>query len=754
VNSDSSAEPKGQVTVTRRELLRASGTLGLLSLVGCAGGSSGAAAASSPAPSPGTIPPFQLTSAVGGTNLPFAFGHAFRQGDVPPGSVALGNGKDWQCTPLTFWPDGSLKHAIIAGHVSCTANVPSVITFTTGPAPGGTSLTESNLASALPPTTVSVGSQVITLNSLVGTSALQRTVCGGPVMSNWIYMQVVPGNAQLSVWFDIRLYSGGAIEVFPWIENGWLLVRGSTEYPGQTCAVSIGGSNVFSKTINIMPQTRIPLVSGTASACSYWWNGTAVSNPQITPRHSTSYLMATKLVPNYPFGVTSAVYSLALKETYSPNWVGNLKGAMGATGYHPEIGILPKWSAIYLAGGADPRAYNSVIANGLGAGGWPVHYRDDTTREVPNYIAYPLISGTWGGSPTIPGWSPSAVNASTADSSPCAPDTAHQPSLAFLPWLLTARWFFLDELLLWDFWNYCHLNQATRGISSSDGSGASQVFQGQIRAQGWSLRTLAQALCAVQVTHPSYTSLYNAWAYNMASYNGVFVTGTISNYPVYGGTAGAGWKNNLGCLGLYGANNMSPYGTEGGSTPHWWDAPWMQAIVVMSIGYAWDLGLPESAQTQSDHRSVRDFGYSQFIGRAAPAGSGGWDYREFSEYVVPFGSVSTTPTAPTWFTDWASAYPTYVQYVNRVNRASLTALTAPAATTMYYQNNPLGPTDWATSSGTCMHFTALSYAADHGATGAASAWLRITQSSSFTSYAVGAWQANPLWGIYPRNPPA
>ena len=37
-----------------------------------------------------------LTSAVGGTNLPFAFGHAFKAGDVPAGQYVNSDLADWQ----------------------------------------------------------------------------------------------------------------------------------------------------------------------------------------------------------------------------------------------------------------------------------------------------------------------------------------------------------------------------------------------------------------------------------------------------------------------------------------------------------------------------------------------------------------------------------------------------------------------------------------------------------------------------------
>lgn len=733
---------------SRRELLRAFGFFGLLAMTGCGGGSSGASPGQQTTstytppttlPSTGTPSPFRLISAVGGTNLPFCFGHAFRQGDVPANLIAIGNSNDWQCTPLTYWPDGSLRHGVIAGHINCAANTVSTITFSIGVPQVGSAPTESMLATVLTnsPVSVNVGGQTISLNNLVGTQARQRTVCAGPVLSNWIYMQTLPGNNQMSVWFDVRLFNDKSVEIFPWVENGWLLAAGDTDY-NLPITVSIRGHSVFSQTLDICNHTRIPLVSGTATQCSYWLG----TNPQIVPLHDTNYLMATKLVSNYPFGVNASPYQFT--ESYTPNTLADVNPAMASTGYEPFIGILPEWSALHLAGGADLRAYNYVITNGLSAGSWSVHYRDQATNDVPTFVDYPQASINWSGTPTIP---PSSGKVNQSGGYPAIPDTAHQPSLAYYPWLLTARWFFLDELLLWNFWNYLQSNYTTRNGTTN--TGASYVlFDGQIRARGWNFRTLAQSLTAVPASHASYQSLVNAWAANMSSYCALYVEGTLD---------GGIWKNNLGCLGLYSGNatGSSPYGTNSGSTTYWWDAPWMQATIIMSVGYAWDLGLPMSAQAQSDHQVVRDFGYSQIVGRAGPANTPGvWDYRNFSEYQIPF-SYPATVAPGTWFPNWDAAYAVYEQYGN--NNFTALPVLSPSDTNMYYGASPL-PNDggaWTTSSGTAFHMAALTYAVEHGATGAAAGWKRIVSSPSFgyATSGVNGYLSNPLWALYPRNPP-
>lgn len=342
----------------------------------------------------GSVPPFQLVSGVGGSNLPFAFGHAFREGDIPAGKVAIGIGcTDWQCTPLTHWPDGSLKHGLIAGRITLPANSPTPISLSPGTAASGTALTQADLKAALPSVTVKVGSHVTNLNDLVNASAPHRTVCTGPVMSNWIYRQAVTGSAHLVVWVDVRMFKGGAVEIFPWVENGFLTVPNPINSV-QNCVVTINGVQKFSQSIDIKHHTRVPLISGVKFS---YWTG---ADPDITPMHDTSYMMAAKVVPNYPHGVTASAYRFS--ESYTPNFIGNTSAGMGSAGFANHIGVLPSWAATYLAGGGDPRAYRYVIVNGLAAGSWSIHHRNEVNAEVPTYTEFPKISITWSGTPAVP----------------------------------------------------------------------------------------------------------------------------------------------------------------------------------------------------------------------------------------------------------------------------------------------------------------------------------------------------------------
>ncbi len=84
----------------------------------------------------------------------------------------------------------------------------------------------------------------------------------------------------------------------------------------------------------------------------------------------------------------------------------------------------------------------------------------------------------------------------TNGDTPWTPDAAHQPSLAYVPYLITGDRFYLDELLFWANWDM-------GGIDSGYRDGAKGLINmNQIRGQAWSLRTLGEAAMALPDAHP------------------------------------------------------------------------------------------------------------------------------------------------------------------------------------------------------------------------------------------------------------
>jgi hypothetical protein len=671
-----------------------------------------------------TLPIFRLVSPNTQANAPFTFGHVFKQGDVASGFYVDSDLTDWQATPTTYWPDGSVRHAIIAGRTDLTANVlRSIALSASGTNRSGAALTEADLASALPATTLVCGAETITLGGLVGTAALQRTVCTGPVMSNWLYRKQLSGSNHLVAWFDVRLYKGGVVEIFPWIENGYLLVASPTN-DVRTYTFTIGVTQKFSQSLDIKHHTRVPLITGTAH--SYW-----TTDPQIAPKHDTAYMMVSKMVPHYGFAPSEAALSNTgeYPTTYTPNWLGTTRAFMSDTGYGNFIGILPNWSAGYCASGGDERAYKATIVNGMASGSWHVHYRDETHGHEPlKFTDFPDISDNWGGTPTVPA-STGGVN--QKDGINALPDRSHQPSLGFLPWLLTGRWYFLEEHLFWVTWNYLQSNYVTR-------EGAKAIyFDDQIRSRGWALRSHAQALAIIPDTHPCYLSLKSSWEYNTDAYEARHITGTRDS---------GAWVNNLGWLGSYSGypNHTSAY-FDGTSSGYWWDSNWMQATLALAFGTAWDFDLPQSSASKNSHAAVRNFAYKVPIGLAGDGTAGTYSYRRFATFEMPIGTDDFESPPDTWLANYGAVFA--VKESNGLDGASaLNAL--PAGTNIYYNNSPATVDMWASHSATAFCLSALVYAVSHGATGADAAYARITGAPN---YGTSEFANISLWAVAPRS---
>ena len=278
--------------------------LGLLVLCGAWGG----------APASATALPvaLELTSSSGGSNLPFTVGEGFQQGDVPSGSSVVGNMGTLQVIPKNRWPDGSLKYAIVSGRVTLSANIPTSISLSLGTSATTAALTTTDLRATNVTASIGAGSFGTVSWSGADFDAPSMTWVSGPEMSSWIYRKPIGSDPHLVGWLEVRLYAGGAVEVVPWVENGYLLVAGPTD-KNATYTFTLGGSQRFSRSTDLLNHQRMVLASG--STLSHWLG----ADPQVIPKHDVAYLQASKLVPTYA-GVTSSSSPLwtRITQSYTP----------------------------------------------------------------------------------------------------------------------------------------------------------------------------------------------------------------------------------------------------------------------------------------------------------------------------------------------------------------------------------------------------------------------------------------------------
>jgi hypothetical protein len=156
---------------------------------------------------------------------------------------------------------------------------------------------------------------------------------------------------------------------------------------------------------------------------------------------------------------------------------------MPNVGGRDDIGPVSGWGVRWLQS-QDPRALEILLANGDAAGSVPWHYRDETTGAAVSLDDHPTL------------WldARQKMYAAPADLLPSAfstagtgwqLDTAHQPSLSYLPYLLTGSRYHLENL-------QAQAAYVMGWVSPVNRQGADGILdQGPTRATAWSLRTLA-----------------------------------------------------------------------------------------------------------------------------------------------------------------------------------------------------------------------------------------------------------------------
>jgi hypothetical protein len=252
-----------------------------------------------------------------------------------------------------------------------------------------------------------------------------------------------------------------------------------------------------------------------------------------------------------------------------PMGIGTVEDYMPATGGRGDIGPLPSWTSHYLLTMA-PEIWNTVAGNGRLGGSWSIHYRDKDTGLPVSLDDYPRMTLLGNHSDTynpatdqfeaFPDCGPNGCSQPEQRS----PDTAHQPSLAFVPYLLTGDYYYLEELQFWANWNMFRANpgyrQAGDGLVKSD----------QVRGQAWSLRTLAQAAFITPDAHPMKSYFEQKMANNIEWYNAQYVEAA---------------HNPLGWISPLLSEDIDDDGSDEIVT-----SPWMDDFFTWAVDYVYQLG--------------------------------------------------------------------------------------------------------------------------------------------------------------------
>lgn len=348
------------------------------------------------------------------------------------------------------------------------------------------------------------------------------------------------------------------------VENTWAFKSDphSVTYDAQ---IFVDGKNVYSiQNLTHTDHARWRKV--------FWVGGT----PKVYVRHDLGYLKATGAVPNYdprirvPASVVVNLYKRYVASDRNPMEVSIVMKAMGTTGGRADIGPLPSWTVLRLLT-MDPRLMKVVRGIDSLAGSWPIHLRDEKTGRPVSLVNRPLLTIH----PNMLDWPknplPHADYGEWPDNTNLRPDVSHEPSLAFIPYLLTGDYYYLEELQFWAAWN------PLRTAPSYRGHGKGLMAWTQVRGQAWALRTLGQVAYITPDDNPMKTYWIQQLQNNLKWYNAHY-----TNNPN---------ANKLGAL-----HGLMPY------NHHRALAPWQDDYFTWMMSYLVDLGF-DNARPMLEYKS-------------------------------------------------------------------------------------------------------------------------------------------------------
>jgi hypothetical protein len=536
----------------------------------------------------GSITSFHLTASQSGTH-PFTIGLGFKKGDIfntPSLSIP-----DQQIIVKRRWNDGSVKHAIASGHISLSKNDSKLINvLDSPPAPVGAILNSMDIQKAKPQASVQLsGIGTVALTNLLANPF--RTWISGPEMVESHYRSNVGEDPNLSVWFFVRLYKSGKAWVRVIVENGNVEAT-KLDVKSYVPAVIVGGAKVYDNggiILNHYPHTRWSVEA--------WIGG----DPQVSPKHDTTYLISTRLVPNYWKRNPADKAFAQLVQEYRPMDRGNLTQRMAVAGFQRQIGLLPLWDALYVSSG-DLRAYRAALANASSLNTYPIVWRDPKTQLIASPSVYPEFG----------------IGTRTYKAGPNIWEMNHAPSEGYLAYLITGDYWYYETALM-------HNSLVYLALNPKKGSGVNRLLTAETRGTGWNLRNLSQTVAIAPDGDSIATDFRELLANNMNHWKSV--------KDSLGGTG-------IGYLYEY---NVNGYGR--GTI-----APWMQHFFIQSLGMGSDL---EPLPDMTIYNEVRDWMYRGIVGILGDSSGFCFNYASGNHAIITDGA---SRDATTWFRDWASVY--------------------------------------------------------------------------------------------------
>jgi hypothetical protein len=518
----------------------------------------------------------QNTTAIAQTNLPVTFGQVFVAGHLMPTDSLVGRFENGTEIPLQLdvkatHPDGSVRHAVVSGLIpSLNAGETSLLSLMKSNAPHATGMGPKTLLlngfSASVHATINGVRYSVSADDIIKTGGAYQTWLSGAVANEWQVsapLTTAEGvvHPHLTARFAIRWYDAiknARVDVT--LENNWAY-ESNPQNVTYDAEVMVRGAVVYAKPgMTHYHHSRWRKM--------FWWGGDA---SQALVKHNIGYLIGSRAVPNYDQSVVVAESNLAGLQTawtgskIEPMGIGLATAYMPGTGGRNDLGLMPSWAASYLLS-MDARAKQATLGTADLAGSWSMHYRDKNTDRPVSLIDYPYMTifgvATDTRNPAtglLEAFPKCAVGASCTN--PASHDTAHQPAFAYLPYLVTGDYFYLEELQFWGMYNVFQTNpgyrQNIKGLLSRE----------QVRGQAWSMRTLAEAAYITPDNDRLKLHFTRILTSNLDWYNTNYTNNPLANV-----------------FGVLTTGNAVAYNGDRGI------APWMDDFFTSAIGHTAELG--------------------------------------------------------------------------------------------------------------------------------------------------------------------
>lgn len=221
----------------------------------------------------------------------------------------------------------------------------------------------------------------------------------------------------------------------------------------------------------------------------YWFSRWRLQSTPRPVRVDPRELIAQGLLPAYDGRALPVGGPEGKAQDYTPMGLAGVTGYMGTTGERDDIGPLTEPQAEFVCVRSRPGLLTTMSQAEAG-GTIPWNIRDARTNAPVDPVANPHA--------TIYGPGPDNV-VIPRTATPISPDVAHQPALAFLPFLLTGDPYHLETLQFQSTFNTLFFLWQRR------------LDTGQVRGQAWSLRTLAQNARVTPDQVPSWLLPRRVW---------------------------------------------------------------------------------------------------------------------------------------------------------------------------------------------------------------------------------------------------